>query len=217
MADIDYWLGRKYAQQQQTVNAHTTQAAAEANLTNTRAGLLPSSTAAEIALQRAQANQVNTTADLAPSLAASQIEGQHASALEAGARGGLIGVQTDLTGKALQPADPFAIYGTARRAGFSGSYGPTVGASSGVTTPARPLGASGLTPVPDIYGHDTGHVFTFAKGTAKVPGKGSGKKDTVKAKLAPGEAVLNKAAAEHVGRGLIAKLNQAGAQKMGMA
>lgn len=56
----------------------------------------------------------------------------------------------------------------------------------------------------------------FAKGTAKVPGKGDGTKDTVPAKLAPGEAVLNKAAAQSVGRGLIAALNAAGARKMGL-
>lgn len=54
------------------------------------------------------------------------------------------------------------------------------------------------------------------KGTAKVPGKGDGTKDTVPAKLAPGEAVLNKAAAEHLGRGLIKMLNQYGMHKMGM-
>jgi hypothetical protein len=54
------------------------------------------------------------------------------------------------------------------------------------------------------------------KGIARVPGKGDGTKDTVKAKLAPGEAVLNKAAADNMGRGLIAALNKMGAKKMGM-
>jgi hypothetical protein len=56
----------------------------------------------------------------------------------------------------------------------------------------------------------------YAKGTARVPGKGDGTKDTVKAKLAPGEAVLNKAAADGMGRGLINVMNQLGAKKMGM-
>lgn len=56
----------------------------------------------------------------------------------------------------------------------------------------------------------------YKKGIAKVPGKGNGTKDTVPAKLAPGEAVLNKAAAEHMGRGLIEVLNKMGAEKMGM-
>lgn len=65
----------------------------------------------------------------------------------------------------------------------------------------------------------------FKKGVAVVRAKGqgmraalnaSGKKDTVKAKLAPGEAVLNKSAADMLGRGMIAKLNAKGAAKMGM-
>ena len=54
------------------------------------------------------------------------------------------------------------------------------------------------------------------KGLARVPGKGDGTKDTVPAMLAPGEAVLNKSAAEGMGRGLIAALNKLGAEKMGM-
>lgn len=54
------------------------------------------------------------------------------------------------------------------------------------------------------------------KGIARVPGKGDGTKDTVKAKLAPGEAVLNKAAADKMGRGLIGALNKMGAKKMGL-
>lgn len=58
--------------------------------------------------------------------------------------------------------------------------------------------------------------YGFKKGITKVPGKGNGKKDTVKAKLAPGEAVLNKAAADKMGRGLISALNKVGARKMGL-
>ena len=56
----------------------------------------------------------------------------------------------------------------------------------------------------------------YAKGTARVPGKGDGTKDTVSAKLAPGEAVVNKEAADMIGRGLIAVMNNMGAQKMGL-
>jgi hypothetical protein len=54
----------------------------------------------------------------------------------------------------------------------------------------------------------------YADGAQKIPGKGTGAHDTVHAMLAPGEAVLNKGAAEHVGRGLIAHLNQIGAARM---
>lgn len=57
--------------------------------------------------------------------------------------------------------------------------------------------------------------LTFSHGTERVPGHGSGHVDTVPAMLAPGEAVLNRAAAEQFGRGNIAQLNAAGARQMG--
>lgn len=63
---------------------------------------------------------------------------------------------------------------------------------------------------------DLGEPIRARKGLTRVPGKGNGKKDTVKAKLAPGEAVLNKAAADGMGRGLISALNKVGAKKMGL-
>jgi hypothetical protein len=53
-----------------------------------------------------------------------------------------------------------------------------------------------------LYRHD------YNKGTKKVPGSGS--KDTVLAKLTPGEAVLNKGAAKNMGRDTIAKANAKG-------
>ena len=54
----------------------------------------------------------------------------------------------------------------------------------------------------------------FDRGTQRVPGKGSGMVDKVPAVLAPGEAVLNKGAAEHFGRDNIAALNAIGHAKM---
>ena len=62
----------------------------------------------------------------------------------------------------------------------------------------------------------TGAPKSYAKGTAKVPGKGSSKVDSVPAKLAPDEAVLNAGAADHMGRPMIDALNALGAAKMGM-
>lgn len=76
------------------------------------------------------------------------------------------------------------------------------------------IGSSGLNAF-GLSGPETEEKL-FRMGTARVPGKGDGTKDTVKAKLAPGEAVLNKAAADKMGRGLIAALNKMGAQKMGL-
>ena len=59
-------------------------------------------------------------------------------------------------------------------------------------------------------------MLGLASGTSRVPGMGNGAVDTVPAMLAPGEAVLNRAASDALGRGLIAALNQRGAQKMGL-
>jgi hypothetical protein len=61
-----------------------------------------------------------------------------------------------------------------------------------------------------------GGFANYQQGTAAVPGHGTGKVDSVPAMLAPHEAVLNRAAADMVGRGLITMLNEAGAQQMGM-
>ena len=93
--------------------------------------------------------------------------------------------------------------------------GPRAPSITGV--PVHTYGVGGLiktTTVPKDQ--DKLDIGGQKKGIARVPGKGNGMKDTVKTKLAPGEAVLNKAAADHMGRGLIGALNKAGAQRMGM-
>jgi hypothetical protein len=69
-------------------------------------------------------------------------------------------------------------------------------------------GATSNNGVIQVQGH--------ARGTSKVKGKGKPNKDTVPAMLAPGEAVLNQGAADHVGRNLIDVLNAIGAHKMTM-
>ena len=53
-----------------------------------------------------------------------------------------------------------------------------------------------------------------SEGATKVPGKGNPGVDKVPAVLAPGEAVLNQGAANHMGRGAIAALNALGAHAM---
>ena len=63
---------------------------------------------------------------------------------------------------------------------------------------------------------DDGMDMGFAAGDTAVAGPGDGTVDTVDTKLAAGEAVLNKAAAEFLGRDLIDKVNQAGAIAMGL-
>jgi hypothetical protein len=75
-----------------------------------------------------------------------------------------------------------------------------------------------LAPITTAYNAGV-NLFTGpagARGMIRVPGKGDGSTDTYKTKLAPGEAVLNKGAAEHIGRDTIAVLNTIGRAKMGM-
>lgn len=75
--------------------------------------------------------------------------------------------------------------------------------------------AAGDSMVGDDMGMDM-DVAGMAAGGGTVPGGGDGTVDTVNAKLAGGEAVLNKAAADFLGRDLIDKVNQAGAIAMGL-
>jgi len=95
-------------------------------------------------------------------------------------------------------------------------------------SPARPMapltgpvatigirGATGMTRVPPNPGYPFGAGYLF--GATAVPGQGSGTVDKVPAMLAPHEAVLNKAAADKLGRGKIAALNAAGAKQMGLS
>lgn len=120
---------------------------------------------------------------------------------------GQVGLGNMAPAPALGAPAPSAV--TPFRFGAGGLFSDTAigGAATSTLKPYdKPVSSSLLDPAEKKY----------AKGTAKVPGKGSGKVDTVKAKLAPGEAVLNKGAAEHIGRDFIEHINQIGLQKMGM-
>lgn len=191
----------------------------------------------------AQANLFNTNANLAPWLAGSEVMERSAAANEAGARAGLARYQTtfnpdlnqaatdrfygpDATGGSRSGAQPFS-YGSpgmfdisaptsiaspgssalpplVKNLSFSGGQepfaNPTIGGSSNQRT--------GVDMGPSGYG--------YSEGTTKVPGKGDGTVDTQKAMLAPGEAVLNRGAAEHLGRDTISLLNAIGARRMGL-
>ncbi len=88
-----------------------------------------------------------------------------------------------------------------------------VKAAGGATDIDQSMAAGPPMPYPQ---YDSG-AESFAKGTSKVPGKGPSNKDSVPAVLAPGEAVLNSGAAQHMGRGAIAALNALGAHAMAQA
>jgi hypothetical protein len=77
--------------------------------------------------------------------------------------------------------------------------------------PGFAYGAPDVQPNPG-YPFGAGYLF----GATAVPGQGSGTVDKVPAMLAPHEAVLNRAAADTLGRSRIAALNARGAQRMGL-
>lgn len=177
---------------------------ADANLANTRAALLPAEAASTNALRGAQTANVTQTTDLLPERAFTDNRGGRATSA----------LQESLN-LPITPVAPGAV-------GVGGGFGRGATTLDQVIADRQRRGMPALSGSLGLQGPDdildvTPRVrMGFAKGTARVPGKGSGKKDTVPAKLAPGEAVLNKAAADMAGRGAIAKLNAAGARKMGM-
>ena len=60
------------------------------------------------------------------------------------------------------------------------------------------------------------HYEGYSDGTSQISAPGNGTVDTTNAKLANGEAVLNRGAAEHLGQPAIQALNAVGMLRMGM-
>jgi len=152
-----------------------------------------------------------------------QILGQHAQAAqttaqaaaqEAAARSGYYG--------ALTKAEPMEAEARAREAAARGGlYGAQAEESRGLLPyRERELGVGDQFVDTSGLGLKKGTSMVGAEndktGKNRVPGKGDGKTDTQPAMLAPGEAVLNKAAEEHLGRDTIALLNAIGAHKMNL-
>ena len=162
---------------------------ARANLENTQAGVLPGTAASEARLRAAQAALTGQQAGQVAPLAQSQIAQAQAGIGQTQAQTGLIGAQTQ--GQNIRNQAPNDVY-------FGNMYDQL---------------RAGREPG---YARGTSDVQHYDQGATHVPGQGDGTVDKVPAVLAPGEAVLNKAAAEHVGRGTITALNAMGAAKMGM-
>lgn len=199
------WLATKYAIGKQSADAATVNA--NAGMIRSVAGAkVDNATAAEIApnaeVQRAytgaQTGDVRVgTQQKTNLLPISEWQGRMADP----AAWGMLGLRPPGTGMAA-PGTPGMV-----GSGMTGMSSNQRSILDGVPDPTL-----SLTPTLDQR-QPVGH---YSKGTAKVPGKGSGKVDTVPAKLAPGEAVLNKGAAEMFGRENIANLNAHGAAAMGM-
>ena len=104
--------------------------------------------------------------------------------------------------------------------GLQGTQGGYYGAQSNLTNQnaamVKPLAGSEI----DLRKAQTSGAYQgsgeFATGTSHVNAPGDGTVDTTKAKLANGEAVLNKGAAEHLGQPAIQALNAVGMLRMGM-
>ncbi len=154
----------------------------------------------------ANASMYNTDTDAATAAAKMASEEGMARAKEAGemARSRMTNATT-LSGQ-LMAGDPQSSYDITK-----GLLKNLNSSPSSITGAPPSYGPTSLTP-----GMKEGEIKLYSSGTPRVPGHGDGTVDTVDAKLAPGEAVLNKAAAEMLGRGLIDLLNKHGMLQMGM-
>ena len=199
---------------------------------------------ASAGLQAAQARSIGVNTDLAPGTAAAENDARRAAADSTRAQIGLTNEQTEAARIGNQPVSGallklWGLYNNLRLpdasltgVGVPQGTGVVRNITSSVLDTATPAGVTkpavtqadldnppSITSAANPYrpSYRSGGVFGFSTGTSRVPGKGSGKVDTVPAKLAPGEAVLNKGAAEHLGRDTIDLLNAVGQRKMGLA
>jgi hypothetical protein len=229
MVDIADALATKYAILGEQARAATTTANANAALANARAQYeIP----AQAGLMGAQGKYYNTEAQTLPGFRDAMGNYYNSMGGAEQAQAGLtnttnqqlqqtyhtgnedlIGIINNLRGPfqaaqqrnsdALSPGSTPSASGTPNTSSLSGSS--DIGSSVNVVNASQ------------LPGTSSGVYQSHAKGTARVKGKGKPNKDTVPAMLAPGEAVLNQGAADHVGRNLIDVLNAIGAHKMAMA
>lgn len=224
---LDALLQRKY-------DILGTTADANANLANTQASVLPSDAAARQALEGAQASATQSAAGqiALDSQARRALEGSQEN--EGYARSGYTqaqtigqGIQNSGTPGALSGADwdnhqqsllPGFANGTAFVPGLNDGLKLQGAPGPGMIGPNAGTWGSAPAPTPnqDLRASMAGKMTTknYNEGATKVPGQGDGTVDKVPAMLAPGEAVLNKGAAEHFGRDKIAALNSVGHAKM---
>ncbi|MDR3427799.1 hypothetical protein [Silvimonas sp.] len=219
--DISGALETKYSILQQQADAAKTNAAANASLAAAR---VKTEIPAQAGLMGAQGAYYGAEAQTLPGFRNALSGYYQGMGAAEQAQAGLLGANTQQTLHGLGPGNEDNYWiAQSMRPGFTAGQqrlGGDNGSSDGVTTTpvgtprsvmdngSYPSQSQGVTSI------GTGAVSKYAKGTAKVPGKGKPNKDTVPAMLAPGEAVLNQGAADHVGRNLIDVLNAIGAHKM---
>lgn len=221
--DFDKYLSLKYSGMNNMQDA-------QAGLYRTQSQLMPEEQAARARAQQTAANASMLSAQGSNTLA--NANASHLTAMtpsQIGLTQAQTGLLTEQThGQSLENniyADPQMVGRLFQGIGVPVDYSQRTTPATGSAAPATgdrariSTGQSTLTQKSTLDMDENGnpkYPQGHAKGTAQVAGKGSGKVDTVPAMLAPGEAVLNKGAAEHMGRDNIKSLNAVGLLKMGM-
>ena len=200
----DYYRGMGAAAMNQAQAAHESAAASQTGANAQMVGQQ-----GQAALHRAQAGMVQP-------LGESEIGLQSA-------QGGYYGAQSNLTNENAKMVQPLARSEIDLRKAQGGYYGAQSNMTNENAKMVQPLAGSEIDlrkGQGDYYGAESGAVRQgsgeFATGTSHVSAPGDGTVDTTKAKLANGEAVLNKGAAEHLGQPAIQALNAVGMLRMGM-
>jgi hypothetical protein len=163
-------------------------------------------------LSNAQAGLIGAQTTAFPDEARAKNAATYAQAHTSNALGDYYGVKANLAPQEFQSED----FLRSAQAGSSRAQAGLFNTQAGLLP--QEFGSNVLSGLYSRFPNTTGDDYknAFSRGTDRVPGKGDGKTDTTPAMLAPGEAVLNRAAAEHLGRGVIDMLNAIGAHKMGL-
>jgi hypothetical protein len=132
------------------------------------------------------------------------------------AQGGYYGAQSNLANENASMVKPLGQSQIGLQE-HQGGYYDNMGAAAVMNARAAQTGAAtSRMGMQSEIGVRTQGSGEFATGTSRVSAPGDGTVDTTKAKLANGEAVLNKGAAEHLGQPAIQALNAVGMLRMGM-
>ena len=233
------WLSRKYSILGEEANAQMMRARSEAALGQMQGRYIGTQTAnygaeaaARVAAERAQAAQSQAQAGLTTQTASMVAPLGWANVGEAAARAEASRAQAGYMGALSGASGPF-VYGgvgmppSGGPGDISTSFTPAgskiqtvqpgfAGGTPDVNQPQPKGGPQTRAPKPTTSAKNPKQPIEARSGNNKVPGKGDGRTDTQHAMLAPGEAVLNKAAAEYLGRATIDVLNHVGRIKMGL-
>lgn len=199
-AGMQQLLQEKYRQSGQLTAAQSNQANAQAKLDAQRAAVVQPLAQSQIGLEKTQGGLNNANAykakeegDMVKPLGFADINYKNSAANAANANARLDNMRSDYFPRITESTLDL----NRSQIGLQGKLGGLYSSQSGLY---------------DTQSRNEGLGLLFNKrGTARVPGKGEG--DTVPSMLEPNEAVLNKHAADMLGRKKIAELNKKGNAK----